>query len=718
MPLPAPNLDDRNFQDIVDDVKRQIGLRCPEWTDHNVSDPGVTLLELFAFMTEMTLYRLNQVPERNHLKFLDLLGVTLEPPEAAQTDLRFRLSRWIEDDDTGDDSEMTLRGGQVIAATLRTETEDAVEFLTDRDLKLVRPKLRNAIAVKKKEPGSEKDSSGTRSFDLPDEPAKVGNAFQIYSATPAQGDTFYVGFENDVSHNLVQIRAECITAAATGLNESFPAQLWEYWHPASGAWRPLEITEDKTYGFNRTGSVEIAMPGGMAESVVSDTRAYWIRCRYTVLNADLPARGIDERGPDPYQKSPEITFLSARTVGGTIASTQCAVVRNEPLGVSDGTPGQVLKVQYPPMLALRPDETVLIGPLGETPSDMEGWIPWTRVRDFAASGPDDKHFTCDELTGEITFGPALLNPDGTMSLFGAVPEQGLIVGISSYRNGGGLRGNVRESKVTILKGSYPYVTSVSNPRPATGGRDQEMLEHAKMRARETLRIRNRAVTVEDFEFLAQKGSPSVGRARCVQPLQHPSDGRSSLPLPGVVKILVVPALGREITVPLPRDLHVSDRTIEEVSAYLDERRLITTVVEVGEPDYLFISLDIRLVADPRADADDVSRRVKEALNMFLHPLYGGPNGTGWPFRRTLTLADVYAVVGSVRGVAFLLDAKMYYSLVTNVEEGILGPENLVSNETGIRLGDNQLLCTRNHTIRVVPITSVGADEFSNTSGGS
>src|SRR5205807_6320292 len=96
MSLPSPNLDDRSFQDIVDDVKRQIGLRCPEWTDHNVSDPGVTLIELFAWMTEMMMFRMNQVPEKNYIKFLEMLGVTLEPPAPARTDLRFRLSRPIE----------------------------------------------------------------------------------------------------------------------------------------------------------------------------------------------------------------------------------------------------------------------------------------------------------------------------------------------------------------------------------------------------------------------------------------------------------------------------------------------------------------------------------------------------------------------------------------------------------------------------------------------
>src|SRR5947208_569812 len=51
MALPVPNLDDRRFQDLVDDAKRLVQQKCPEWTDHNVSDPGVTLIETFARMT-------------------------------------------------------------------------------------------------------------------------------------------------------------------------------------------------------------------------------------------------------------------------------------------------------------------------------------------------------------------------------------------------------------------------------------------------------------------------------------------------------------------------------------------------------------------------------------------------------------------------------------------------------------------------------------------
>src|SRR5919198_6755637 len=92
MSLPAPNLDDRRFQQLVDDAKRLVQQRCPEWTDHNVSDPGVTLIETFAFMVDQLLYRLNRVPDLHYLRFLELIGVRLFPPTAARGDLTFWLS--------------------------------------------------------------------------------------------------------------------------------------------------------------------------------------------------------------------------------------------------------------------------------------------------------------------------------------------------------------------------------------------------------------------------------------------------------------------------------------------------------------------------------------------------------------------------------------------------------------------------------------------------
>ena len=67
MPLPLPNLDDRRFQQLVDEAKRRVQQHCPEWTDHNVSDPGVTLIEAFAHMVDELMYRVNRVPRLLYL---------------------------------------------------------------------------------------------------------------------------------------------------------------------------------------------------------------------------------------------------------------------------------------------------------------------------------------------------------------------------------------------------------------------------------------------------------------------------------------------------------------------------------------------------------------------------------------------------------------------------------------------------------------------------
>lgn len=705
MSLPSPNLDDRKFQDIVDDVKRQIGLRCPEWSDHNVSDPGVTLLELFAYMSELTMFRLNQVPEKNYVKFLEMLGVTLEMPEPAKTDLRFRLTRAVEDEKGAEENEILLKRRQTVATTVRTDTEESVEFSTDRDLRMVRPFLEHIVAA----PVSEaEDLTGARELKRTGAPLADNDALKIFSPLPQTGDALYLGFAGQVAGNLIELRAQCLKSAATGLNEDYPAQVWEFFNPGSGQWERLEVVSDTTYGFNRSGIVEVSIPWTIGERDLAGRKANWIRCRYTMDPADVPPRGVEQRGPDAYQRSPEVTYLEAATVGGTVPASHCTTIWNEVLGQSDGYPGQVFKLVHRPILNLSAEETVLVGPVGETLGDMEGWQAWTRVDDFAESGPDDLHFVADCLTGEIYFGPNIVQPDGSGRQYGAIPPKGMSIGMTGYRVGGGTGGNVREGRVRSLTSSIPFIREVTNPRPANGGRDQESLERAKMRAREILQVRNRAVTAEDFEFLAHKATSGVGRARCVQPLTYP--GSADDLKPGTVKVLLVPTMNENVLVPRPADLKVPERTVREVREYLDERRLLTTVLEVGEPEYVFVSIDIKLVADPRADADLVSRRVEEQLNLYLHPLRGGPNGDGWPFRRALTLADVYAQVGSVRGVAFLLDAKIFVSRLANKDEGVFGPEEPVAISEGVRLEDFELICTRRHNIRVVPMSAVGAEE--------
>src|SRR2546421_8810563 len=137
MSLPAPALDNRRFQDIVDEAKTAIPRYCPEWTDHNVSDPGVALIELFAWMTDLLLYRVNQVPDKLYVKFLELIGVRLEPPRAARAPVTFYLS-------AAQPTDVYIAEGTEVA-TVRTETSEAIVFTIEAELTIRTPAMIDAF---------------------------------------------------------------------------------------------------------------------------------------------------------------------------------------------------------------------------------------------------------------------------------------------------------------------------------------------------------------------------------------------------------------------------------------------------------------------------------------------------------------------------------------------------------------------------------------------
>src|SRR3712207_4751943 len=138
MRLPEIQLDDRRFQDLVSEARLRINRACPEWTEHNVSDPGITLIELFAWMTEMTIYRLNRVPDKLHVTLLELLGIQLDGPTAARTDLRFHLVEAL-------DEPLIIEGGNTEVGTVRTATDESIIFQVDEDFTI--PAARPAAYV-------------------------------------------------------------------------------------------------------------------------------------------------------------------------------------------------------------------------------------------------------------------------------------------------------------------------------------------------------------------------------------------------------------------------------------------------------------------------------------------------------------------------------------------------------------------------------------------
>ena len=139
MALQTPNLDDRKFQDLVSEARSKIPLYCPKWTDYNLSDPGITLIELFSWMVDVLLYRLNRVPEKNYIKFMDLIGIQLEPPQPATANLTFRLSAPQEE------PFVIPQGTEV--STVPTETQDAITFTTNEDFSIIVPDVAYAMTT-------------------------------------------------------------------------------------------------------------------------------------------------------------------------------------------------------------------------------------------------------------------------------------------------------------------------------------------------------------------------------------------------------------------------------------------------------------------------------------------------------------------------------------------------------------------------------------------
>ncbi|MET9971843.1 putative baseplate assembly protein, partial [Streptomyces sp. NPDC006356] len=209
MSLPSPNLDDRRFQQFVDDAKRYIQQRAPEWTDHNVSDPGVTLVETVAHMADQIVYRLNRVPEKNHLAFLDLVGITLFPPSAARTDVTFWLSAPQE--------ERILVPAGTEVATLRTEREEAVVFATERELTVVPCSLGRLVVQHRGEPVTDRTTELVEGEDV-----------LCFAEAPQPGDCMLIGLTAAAPHCAVALELDS-RVDGVGVDPRQPPQGWEAW---------------------------------------------------------------------------------------------------------------------------------------------------------------------------------------------------------------------------------------------------------------------------------------------------------------------------------------------------------------------------------------------------------------------------------------------------------------------------------------------------------
>ena len=442
MTLPAPNLDDRAFQDLVDEAKRLVQQRCPEWTDHNVADPGVTLIETFAFMVDQLIYRLNRVPDLNYIKFLELLGEKLRPPAAAITPVKFMLS-------VPQPNDVLIPEGTLLSTTRRGQ-EQPITFSTLGGLPLVTVTVTSLLT---QEVGD--------TFVDQDQAVATRSEFEAFSAVPQVGDAFYIGLSRPAPNCIVRLSVSS-RIEGIGVDPLRPPLVVEAWD--GQAWYAVNILSDNTGGLNRDGSVELHIPRHAASNLAG-TSAGWIRVRVTPITGDQPG----------YTSSPRISSLTAATIGGITSAAQCIPVLGEILGLTTGIPGQAMQLNRFPLVSGQSDMVLEL-------SSPDGWQEWTRVEGFAQSGPDDRHFSIDEVSGQLRFGPIIRMADGKARKYGQTPNASLSVRVPRYLVGGGREGNVELGTLTVLRSSIPFVSRVENTELAVGGVDGEPIDELKARA--------------------------------------------------------------------------------------------------------------------------------------------------------------------------------------------------------------------------------------------
>ncbi|HWF73172.1 MAG TPA: putative baseplate assembly protein [Solirubrobacteraceae bacterium] len=654
MTLPEVLLDDLRFQPLVNEARARLHELCPEWTEANVSDPGITLIELFAWMTDQLSYRINRLPEKLQVALLALLDVRLYPPTASTAQVRFALERPPEE-------ALTIPAGLTEVSTARAQGQDPVVFQTVEDF-TIRPLELDVYLLKR---GSVYlNVNVSEGVALP----AGGEEQQAFSSRPRMQDALLLGFGASLDRLVLRLEVDCARARGVGVDPTDPPLVWE---ASTGErdedWVAVEKLSDTTEGFNEgKGMIELQLPPRVVQQSIGEHRLNWLRCRVTGA------------GKQDYSVPPKISKIRARPIGALLSAEHSQRFEDEPLGRSDGTPGQVFHLQRSPILDLTEHEGLEVREPGNYP------VLWTEVDTFAASGPEDRHYRLDGSTGEVELGPAVRQPDGTFRAYGATPPPGAELRFRAYRHGGGTQGNVKAGALTRLRRPIPGVRAVTNPLPAAGGVDGETIGSARARTAIELRTANRAITARDFEQLCHVGVPElVARARC---------------LPGArgeaVQVLIVPRIEQPYRRLEVHEFELDEQLIVKLADYLDQRRLVGVSVELKPPDYVGVTVVVRVVAEPYRDAASLERRIEERLYTYLNPLVGGASGSGWEFQRALGQGELYPHVQAVDGVQMITLLRVYK---TDLRTGLEDPK---PHEGDLVLGSGQLLASGSHRVKV------------------
>ncbi len=670
MPLPSPILDDRSYQQLRDELVRRIPVYTPEWSDHNASDPGITLVELFAFLGENLLFRFNQIPETTKLAYLKLLRIPMRSAVPAKA--LITLER-IDTGPTAADAVLINLGTEAKAGNLSFETVTEVQswpltVVAVARIAAAEPTQAEAIDFANASIDALNGLGDTRepayyiTEHVPADPA-APDALPVNVRAAVDGALWIALLKTKTTDptklgraliNIGFVPDEEIAGIAdvdacpgTALAENGPEMVWQISTPTvvSGEpkFLPLAVEGDTTRGLSQQGVVRLRLTADPLQIGVPDPGD-----EYLLGTGNFPPALEDaDQAKDVIcwirasRRSAERPIGRVLYVGINATEVlQARTAKTEFLATGTGDAGQTYALVHHPVLARTAQVQV----------EEEGrWVDWDEVDGFESSAGDSRHYVLDAEAGTVRFGNGVR---------GKAPQIGQRIRVRKYRYGGGAEGNVGAK--AIAKISDVSQVKASNPLPARGGAPAETVGEALERVPGELRRHDRAVTAGDFQELAlATPGADVGRADCL-PLFRPPRDLSTLPAPdpshpfveaaGVVSVVVWPREDRKRP-----NAPMADRTLlREVCEWLDTRRLVTTELYVIPPTYRKIAVAVGLRAKPGYGIEALRRWVELVLRQYLAPLPPyGPDGHGWPLGRAVYGPELEAAALQVEGVELL-----------------------------------------------------------------
>ncbi|HMF57059.1 MAG TPA: hypothetical protein VK619_12015, partial [Pyrinomonadaceae bacterium] len=626
MALEQVKLDDLTWAEMVTSIRRRIPADSGgSWTLHAPVDPGMTLLELFAWLLEQRVYWLDQIPCSLVRTALRLLGESTRPTQPAATVLQFPP-----------DSFKTI---QAKTEMRRAESYPAIIFSTDEGVTLLpvaeygeSKQSRVSLYVA----GQDRTQDLRQGRVVPLFPsdgsrAEIKIVFWLTEQLQnvAHSEPFSLLFQLETSSS---IPAQWSPDAVEGVNP--PATITFYYSTAANQLGQFtaEQVDDGTGGLRRSGVLRLPIPEDWSvdESIGKQNGLF----PYSLMLRT--AKSTFTAPPSLVRFVPNVVIAHHRRLTQLHHLTRAWLPLPGNVVALSNLPEDQPDKDYPPL-----EETVKL----RIRERDDHWHCWQPTLDLALHGPDERVFIVDRKAGTLRFGDGLT---GRLPVLAKIDEKkpldeqtNLLV---QYEVGGGAGGNLGSSENSKNRTGWEGVgvanqdLTAQNVVPGIGGAEAETVDEARQRVTAEFRERNRAITRFDHETIAVT-TPGVAFSRAHAAIGfHP--GHPCSLVPGAMTVFVVPEAPREeifetdaegafVAAPVP-----DPGALAMARARFERARLVASELFVSAPRYRKVSLTVEVNADI-ADPLAMRQRINDRLKDFLDPLLGGDDGTGWPFGEPL-----------------------------------------------------------------------------------